>query len=209
MGHTKTVPLHTRTLIAITGNGIEVSEDMARRSLVAHLDPRMENPEMRKFTPGFLDHVLQERPKLLSNVLTIWRWGRQNNLTAGIPLGNYEVWAQWCRDPLVALGMQDPVKRVPEIKAADPQRRELVTIFDTWWAAHGDRVVRANDLDQVVIEVIDTKSFRKDGELQFSRQRVARWLTRHSRTRAGGYTLTKLPDDDVARPIAQYRLTNG
>ena len=36
MGHTKMVPLHTRTFIGITGNNIAIAEDMARRSLSAH-----------------------------------------------------------------------------------------------------------------------------------------------------------------------------
>jgi putative DNA primase/helicase len=73
MGHTKNVPLHTRTFVAITGNGIQVSEDMARRILKADLDAKMENPEQRKFAPGFLQSVHDNRGKLLSDALTIWR----------------------------------------------------------------------------------------------------------------------------------------
>ena len=108
MGHTKTVPLHTRTFIGITGNNVEIAEDMARRILKTHLDARMEDPEQRKFTPGFLDSVLASRSSLLSNALTIWRWGRQTVLKPGKPLGSYEVWAQWCRDPLLMLGDTRP-----------------------------------------------------------------------------------------------------
>jgi hypothetical protein len=92
----KHVPLHTRTLITITGNGVLVSEDMARRILLVNLDAQMENPEERKFTPGFLDNVHAHRAELLTDALTIWRWGRQNPIDAGRPLGNYEIWAQWC-----------------------------------------------------------------------------------------------------------------
>ena len=125
MGHTKTVPLHTSTFIGITGNAVQIAEDMARRLLNSHLDARMENPEQRKFAPGFLDHVFAERANLLAAALTIWRWGRQTQPKPGKPIGSYEVWAQWCRDPLLALGMRDPVDRLAEIKAADPKRREL------------------------------------------------------------------------------------
>ena len=143
MGHTKTVPLHTRTFIGITGNAVQIAEDMARRLLNTHLDARMENPEQRPFPPGFLDHVFAERANLLAAALTIWRWGRQTQPKPGKPLGSYEVWAQWCRDPLLALGMRDPVDRTDEIKAADPKRRELVAIFEQWWAAHGDHTIKA------------------------------------------------------------------
>src|SRR5262245_16507138 len=55
MGHTKMVPLHNRTFIGITGNSVQIAEDMARRLLNTHLDARMENPEQRVFAPGFLD----------------------------------------------------------------------------------------------------------------------------------------------------------
>src|SRR6185369_9181101 len=108
------------------------SEDMARRILLVNLDAQMENPEERKFTPGFLDNVHAHRAELLSDALTIWRWGRQNSIDAGKPLGNYEIWAQWCRDPLLALGCRDPVERIAAMKAADPRRAKLVTLFDVW-----------------------------------------------------------------------------
>ena len=100
MGHTKMVPLHTRTFITITGNAVAISEDMARRVIVTNFDARMEDPEARKFAPGFLDSVFAARAKLLTDALIIWRWGRQSKLKSGQPLGNYEVWCQWCRDPI-------------------------------------------------------------------------------------------------------------
>jgi putative DNA primase/helicase len=69
MGQTKMVPLHTKTFIGITGNNIQVAEDMARRILCTRVDAMMEDPERRKFAPGFLDCVLEARPALLSDVL--------------------------------------------------------------------------------------------------------------------------------------------
>jgi hypothetical protein len=47
-GKTKNVPLFTTTFIAITGNGVQIAEDTARRMLVSRLDARMENPEQRR-----------------------------------------------------------------------------------------------------------------------------------------------------------------
>jgi putative DNA primase/helicase len=177
MGHTKTVPLHTRTFIGITGNNVEIAEDMARRVLKTHLDAQLEDPEQRKFAPGFLDSVLAARSALLSDALTIWRWGRQTVLKPGKPLGSFEVWAQWCRDPLIAIGVRDSVDRIAEIKAADPKRRAAVEFFDVWWAIHKDVLVKASDVSNEVIFHIDEKAHKKeDGSIQFSRQRVARFL---------------------------------
>jgi hypothetical protein len=208
MGRTKNVPLNCRTFIGITGNGVEIAEDMARRVVKCRLDAKMENPEERKFQPGFLDDILAARQRLLADALTIWRWGRQNQIKARRPLGSFEVWCQWCRDPLVALGMRDPIDRLAEIKANDPKRKALVAIFDTWFAAHEDNTLKATDLDPTVLEVIDSKSSRKaDGSIQFSRQRVASFLTRTTGTRVGGYSLTKAMLGPPSKEIAHYKLT--
>jgi len=207
MGHTKTVPLHTRTFIGITGNNVQVAEDMARRLLNTHLDARMEAPEQRKFAPGFLDRVFAKRTTLLAAALTIWRWGRQARLEPGKPIGSYEVWAQWCRDPLLALGMRDPVDRIAEIKAADPKRRTLIGIFEQWSASHGDIILKASDLADEVIKQIDDKAVvRADGSLQYSRQRVASFLTGHANTRVGGYVLTKMMLGPASKEVAHYKL---
>jgi hypothetical protein len=207
-GQTKMIPLFTRTYIGITGNAVQIAEDMARRLLNTHLDARMENPEQRKFAPGFLDHIFAERTKLLTAALTIWRWGRQNKLTQGKPLGSYEVWAQWCRDPLLELGTRDPVDRIDEIKAADPKRRSLIAIFDQWWNSDADAVLKASELADEVIKLIDDKAFVKtDGSLQYSRQRVASFLAKHTDTRVGGHVLTKITQGPASKKTAHYKLS--
>ena len=109
---------------------------MARRLLRVKLDAQMENPEQRLFKPGFLGSVATNRATLMSDVLTVWRWGRQNKIDAGKPLGSYEVWAQWCRDPLLALGCKDPVARITDIKAADPNRMAVIEVFELWKNHH-------------------------------------------------------------------------
>ena len=212
MGQTKMVPLHVCTFIGITGNGVEIAEDMARRLLNTRLDAKMENPEERKFRPGFLDDILAQRPSLLSDLLTIWRWGRQNPgvLEAGRPLGSYETWAQWVRDPLLTLGLRDPVERIAEIKANDPKRRALVELFDLWHKKHKEEPVRAAQLDPEVIQLIDIRARKKDdGSLQYSRQRVARFLTQRAGTRVGGYVLTQGKEGPESKEIAVYTLVRN
>ena len=208
MGHSKNVPLHTRTFIGITGNSVEIAEDMARRLITTNLDAKMEDPESRKFKPGFLDDVLEHRAELLSSALTIWCWGRQAMLKPGKALGSFEVWAQWCRDPLVMLGARDPVDRIEEIKAADPRRRALIAIFDAWYAAHGDTLVKSTDLDPAVMECIDDNPNRKteDGKPKYSRQKVARFCAANVGARLGGYVLEHIKDESRTRPVNHYRL---
>jgi hypothetical protein len=78
LGQTRMVPLNSTALIAVTGNGLTVTEDLARRFISCQLDARCEDPELRPFPAGFLDQVEQRRADLLAAALTIWRWGRQN-----------------------------------------------------------------------------------------------------------------------------------
>ena len=103
MGRSEMVPLNCAAFIAVTGNGLSVSEDLARRFLEVLLDPQCEDPEARPFPKGFLDRILKRRTELLAAALTIWRWGRQNaaRLTRGLPIGSFETWAEWVRDPLL------------------------------------------------------------------------------------------------------------
>jgi hypothetical protein len=207
MGQTKNVPLHTRTFVAITGNGVQIAEDMVRRLVLCNLNANMADPEQRKFEPGFDSHIYTMRPQLLSACLTIWRWGRLNRLVEGIPLGSYEVWSRWCRDPLLALGCSDPISRLAEIKAADPVRKQLIDVFDVWWEKHGDVSLKATELAPDVLELIDEKATKRgDGTLQFNRQAVARWLMRHVGTWVGPYHLEQNMEAWKTRPIARYRL---
>ena len=68
-------------------------------------------------------------------------------------------------------------------------------------------MIKARDLDPTVIELIDQKAtWKKDGNLQFSRQRVARFLSAHTDTRVGGYLLQQKRDETLTRPLGYYTL---
>jgi hypothetical protein len=209
LGVTGTLPLHVRTFIGITGNAVQISEDMARRVINVHLDAQMEDPEQRKFEPGFLDRVLAARSWLLTDALTIWRWGRQQTtLKPGKPIGNFEVWAQWVRDPLLALDCRDPVDRIRENKEADPVRLAIVEFYNLWWELHLGQTVKATDISPEIIRHIDDKAtIKSDGGLQYSRQKITSFLDRQVGARIGGYVLSKFPLDRTAsRPKMAYKL---
>jgi hypothetical protein len=210
LGQSKTVPLNTRAFVGITGNAVQIAEDMARRILPITLDARMENPEQRPFEPGFLPSIFARRPELLSACLTIWRWAVQQGekLPRRRPIGSYELWARWCRDPLVELGCRDPIERIANIKAADPRRRQLMEVFDLWWEHHQDQQVTAADLHTAVKEAIDVDAKRgNDGELYFNRQRIAGFLKSHAETRVGGFHLRQESTINARRHrVTAYRL---
>jgi hypothetical protein len=157
LGRTRMVALNSTAFIAVTGNGVTLSGDLIRRFLVCEIDARCEDPEQRSFESGFLKKIEDSRAELLGAALTIWRWGRQNAATlhGGRPLGSFEDWAAWCRDPLLALGCCDPVERIDRLKADDPRRRQIVELYEAWNAHHGELPIKAADLAAPVRALID------------------------------------------------------
>jgi hypothetical protein len=179
LGRTKMVPLNTNAFIAATGNAVRISEDLARRFLVVELDAKCENPEQRMFGEPFSASVKRSRADLLGAVLTIWRWGRQTCLPSGRPLGSFEQWASWCRDPLLALGCVDPVQRVAAAKTQDLYRQQIFEFLKTWHTLHGSTPIKLRDLDPKVSALFGG-----------SRQKLATNVRNLEGTRLGGFVLT-------------------
>jgi hypothetical protein len=57
LGQTRMVPLNSAAFVAVTGNGLTVTEDLARRFIPCELDARCEDPEVRPFPSGFLEQI--------------------------------------------------------------------------------------------------------------------------------------------------------
>jgi putative DNA primase/helicase len=182
LGRTQMVTLNSTAFVAVTGNGVTLAEDLVRRFLLAEFDACCEDPEQRDFGDGFLRNVQENRAKLLAAALTILRFGRQHahELQRGRPLGSFEVWAEWCRDPLLALGCTDPVERIERIKADDPLRRWIVELFEAWHAHHGEKPTTAVEPVRALLD--------PHGR---GRQYVASRLTQLAGTCAGGFALTR------------------
>ena len=185
LGHTRMVPLNSTAFVAVTGNGLTVTEDLARRFILCELDARCEDPELRPFPAGFLDGIECRRAELLAAVLTIWRWGRHSRqvLPRGKPLGSFEIWAEWCRDPFVALGCRDPVERIESLKANDPRRQRIAELFRTWWEHHGAMPTKVNELGEPVKALADPQGR--------GRQYLATFFARLAGTHAAGFVLTR------------------
>lgn len=184
LGKSQMVPLNASAFVILTGNGLSVSEDLARRFIAVDFDPRTEDPEARSFATDIRAEVTTRRIELLAAVLTIWRWGRlQDNLRSGRALGSFEQWCRWVRDPLLALGCQDPADRVSEAKERDNRRQVIAELFNLWWERHGDRAMAIRDLDDEVCRVIDPQGR--------GRQFLSSQLEKLTGTRMAGFVLSR------------------
>lgn len=183
LGQSLTVPLSALAFIAATGNGLIVSEDLARRFIEVRFDAKVEDPESREFKGDIVKQITECRIELLAACLTIWRWGMQCSLPAGKPLGGFEQWCRWVRDPLLALGCVDPVLRISEAKQNDPHRIRKAEIFEAWWNAHRNSPVKIRDIAEPVRALIDPQNR--------NRNYLAKAVAVLVGTRIAGFVMTK------------------
>jgi putative DNA primase/helicase len=146
----------------------------------------------------------------LSAVLTIWRYGRQldqaGSLEAGEALGSYERWCRWCRDPLLALGCQDPVARIHELRAADPARENLAELFGIWWENHQDKWVSPVTRMPAGAEALAAEVRGLADRENRGPQHLRTFLNRLDNTRAAGFVFEGFKDPRAPTIPSTYRI---
>jgi hypothetical protein len=140
-------------------------------------------PESRPFKTDIRAEVTDRRRELLATLLTIWRWGRITvDIKPGLPLGSFEQWCRWVRDPLLALG-DNPVGRVREAKERDGGRQATADLFAIWWERHRDQPIAVRELHDDVRRAVDPQDR--------GRQYLASQLEKLAGTRLAGFVLTR------------------
>lgn len=106
----------TRALFVGTGNYVIPAADLRRRVLPIKLVSSLEHPEQRHFAREDLDqYVLEHRSELVMHYLRIAAWYLQATEKAEcVPLSGLHIWSRRCREPIQALGYDDPA--VPMLK---------------------------------------------------------------------------------------------
>jgi hypothetical protein len=184
LGRSQMVTLCATAFVILTGNGLTISEDLARRFVAVDFDPRTEDPEARRFATNIRAEVTARRTELLAALLTIWRWGRiTKGINAGLPLGSFEQWCLCVRDPLLELECRDPAERVSEAKERDGRRQVLADLFAIWWRRHHDQPVAVRQLHDDVKQAADPQGR--------GRQHLASQLEKLAGTRIAGFMLAR------------------
>jgi hypothetical protein len=131
-----------------TGNNFAFAGDMVRRALMCRLDPGCERPELREFeTPDPCVIAREKRPELVVDALTIarafWLAGCPQSEP---PIGSFEDWSRWVRDPLIWLGRADPATAMERVRHDDPVLIELGAVIAQWRQVIGDERVTGREL---------------------------------------------------------------
>ena len=124
LGHSKTVVLPVRCTWVISGNNVELSAELARRSVLIRLDANVERPTDRgDFRhPNLLGFARANRGQLVWACLTlIQAWVAAGRPAGAAILASYEAWSQTMGGILTVAGIEGFLENRDELKevAAD------------------------------------------------------------------------------------------
>ena len=204
LGVSKSVTVSTRVLFLSSGNNVGPVKDMPRRTVTINIDPQDENPITREFKQNPLAEVRQRRGHYVSLALTIIRaWHTAGRPYAKCkPYGSYGQWCDWIRQPLMWLGVADPVEKVFESMNQDPDKETLGRLMIAWRASFGraptlvrEAIAQAPmsaDLNEILREVAGEKN-------DINSRKLGNWISRHEKRIVGGLRFEK----DTASTNAQ------
>jgi Domain of unknown function (DUF6371) len=202
LGVSKMPIVSTDAFISATGKNLTIVKDLRRRTLFCSLDAKIENPEERQFTQNPLALIREDRGKFVVAALTIVQAyiaaGRPN---PGKPLANYERWCRMVRDPLVWLGLPDPVKSQEKTKTEDPNREKQLAVMQGWWRNCKDRGHTLSRVIELAEETGDDGKWKdKDFHAALIAVAVGKQPGRIDHERLGTWMRTNKGD-----PIGKYR----
>ncbi|MBS3900197.1 MAG: hypothetical protein KGZ54_11875 [Dethiobacter sp.] len=208
LGKSETVYIPNRATWLATGNNIELSDEMARRTIPIRLDAGVERPEDRaKFKHELPTWAYRNRPQLVSACLSVI----ESWIDAGQPqstptLGRYEAWAKVMGGLVGFAGYGGFLSNRKRLQGqADSETQEWTATVKIWWELHKERPITATDLFEVLKEhslLLDLWGGRaKTGALQ----RIGHALSRKRDRVYGDLTIRTAGHDSLNRSNA-YRL---
>lgn len=142
LGASQNVQARNDRLWLATGNGLTVGGDMASRTVLVRLDPRMERPEFRKFELGqFSDWIREDsnRAELIFHLIVLvqaWMQAGAGRDTSHTMRG-FTRWAQIVGGLLDFHGLSGFLANTDELAARDTDEEEWATFLTKWHEVFG------------------------------------------------------------------------
>ena len=140
LGVSKTAAVSTRTLFTGSGNNVGPIRDLLRRVVTIHLDPRVETPATLSYSGDPVATVRADRGRYVMAVMTIiqaWRHAGEPRSDCSNIATYGGAWSDYCRHPLLWLGLPDPATALLEQIRHDPDADSLKGLMAAWYAAFG------------------------------------------------------------------------
>ena len=191
LGESTTNSIQNKTVVVVSGNNLTPVGALARRSLVVRLDANTEHLRDRVFRiPNPRRYVMGHRPQMLVDALTIIK-AYISDQVDGMPvtLPSFERWSQLAREPVIWLGMADPV--LTQLHETDDEVRNIGPIFGKLLMNFGERTFTAGDMARIVGSLADENNELGDMLMQMgcaepsNPTKVGYWL-RAAKDKIGG-----------------------
>ncbi len=202
LGSSKIVHVRNNATWIATGNNVELSNEITRRTILIRLDPGVERPENRG---GFKHPYLGtwasgQRRVLVGACMSLIRaWTEAGMPRSASTLGSFEDWVSVMGGVLEVAGVSGLLENRDQlVSASDRESQEWAEIVHHWQETHGGNAVTAKDLLKLAKEhdlLLDLWAGRSEvaGQQRFGhalrahRDRVyGEWAIR--RAGADGYT---------------------
>ncbi|MEY3758802.1 MAG: hypothetical protein RIR39_293 [Pseudomonadota bacterium] len=161
LGVSKMATVSTRTLILGSGNNVGPIRDLSRRVLTIHLDTRSSTPATIQYKGSPIDQVKANRESYITAVLTIilaWQ-------AAGKPKAKVENivsysgdWSNYCRHPLIWLGLPDPATTLLDQVKNDPDAEKLSDLMTEWYREFGSIPVTVRKVVDLAVNGSNTEA---------------------------------------------------
>jgi putative DNA primase/helicase len=158
LGLSKTPNLSASAFVAANGNNLLIEGDLTRRAVMCKVDPKMEQPENRRFDSDPVEEAKARRPEFVVAALTVLRAfhvaGRPGK---PVPIGSFEAWSDLVRAALMWLDMADPVESMNRLRKADPVLVAVRAVMSHWRTVIGLESVTAAEVIKRAIEMRPTE----------------------------------------------------
>lgn len=141
----------------LTGNNVQMSSELVRRTVRIRLDARSDRPwERPRETfrhPRVVQWAREHRADLIWAVLTVCqRWLSEGRPEASVnPLGTFEDWSSVIGSILHCAGIPGFLENLSEFyEQADAEGEILRAFVAVWWEEFGSMAVRAAELRQMI-----------------------------------------------------------
>ncbi|MGM4875785.1 hypothetical protein AB7645_31670 [Bradyrhizobium sp. 956_D2_N1_5] len=192
LGVSKTATVSTRTVVLGSGNNVGPKQDLLRRVLTIHLDPRCATPATMTYKGAPVANVRQRRGVYVSAVLTIieaWRRAGSPRVRADNIVTYGGAWSDYCRYPLMWLGYPDPATTLLEQVRHDPDGGALGGLIHEWHVLFGDTpttVRRAVEAAKSYPNLLDAmREFPVEERGEINRSKLG-WLLKKNENRIVG-----------------------
>ena len=149
LGHSKTVTVSTRTLFLSSGNNIDALKDLRRRVLTITLDAKVQTPSMLTYKRDPILTLKANREYYVGLVITIIKsWEAAGRPKSEIKsLATYGgKWTDYCRHPLIWLGVMDPATSLFEQIMFDPDLKRLGVLLIEWHKCFDSNTIPVRDV---------------------------------------------------------------